>query len=140
VAVLVVVGAAVLAISVALLKPFASRDPVPATMIPAANATVTDVADTYMRAVDSQHCEISRALTLPTTRAWCTDPELISYRRDGEPVAIAGPPGGPNQTCVPYVIETTESADRSLDAGVRPWSLCFTRTAQGWRLSDQGFV
>jgi hypothetical protein len=132
---------AVTVLSLAMMKPFGSREPFRAMTIPPADAAVTDVADSYLSALAAQHCAIARALALRTTpAAWCADPELLSYHRDGATVVIPGPPGGSTQTCVPYLIDTTQSSDHSMPAGVKPWSLCFTRTPQGWRLSDQGHL
>ncbi|GAB3053379.1 hypothetical protein GCM10027053_12270 [Intrasporangium mesophilum] len=131
--------AAFVAAGVAVVRPFAPVEAVPAGSVPPAGASVTEVADAYMRALTAEQCETIRALAVPTTPTWCGDPRLVSYRRDGELRTLPGPPGGQQQTCVPYTIETTASSDHSFDAGSRPWSLCFMHTAHGWRLSDQGF-
>lgn len=76
--------------------------------MPPREASVTEVADTYLQAVAAKNCETVQALTL--TGAWqrCGDPVLLAHHRDGKITTLPGS-GGSRAVCVPYTINTDGS-------------------------------
>ena len=111
--------------------------------LPAAGTDVSTVAAAYLDAAVHQDCAFTSALTVHRqghTFAWCTSPTMTAYRSVGTPVLLPKEQAGRDLQCVPFEMTTTDSADGSLRAGSGPWSLCFTETAEGWRVFDQGHV
>lgn len=124
---IVVGAAAAVGLAYALLNPAAAA---PRGRVPGATAPMSTVADAYLKAAKDEDCGMTRVLTTSHTPAWCDDPRLTSYRLVGRT--------GDDGECMSYVITTTGSSDRSMNAGSEPWSFCFVQTKDGWRLWDQG--
>lgn len=85
-------------------------------------------------------CAFTSALTEGRTLAWCRSPTMTAYRSVGAPAFLPAAQAGTDLQCVPFEMTTTDSADGSIPAGSGPWCLCFTRTAGGWRVHDQGHL
>ncbi|GAA1891101.1 hypothetical protein [Lapillicoccus jejuensis] len=97
-----------------------------------------DVAAVYLDAAVHHDCTTTQALTTGATPAWCTDPTMTSYRNVTGPTLLQQP--GRDLQRVSFTMTNTESAEHSLNPATRPWSLCFARSAAGWRVADQGFL
>jgi hypothetical protein len=96
------------------------------------------VAHIYLRAAFTGNCGLTAALTLSHTWSWCNDPKLLRYRSVGNAGLVPASMAGRNEECVDFQMYTDGSSDGSMPTGWQPWSLCFVRTANGWRLYDQG--
>lgn len=117
---------------------YQAQNPRPRGTVPPASASVTVVAKTYLSAAVQQDCGLTRVLTMSNTWAWCDDPRLLSYNDVRPPFFNPALTSGVDEKCVPFTMETTGSSDGSMNPGIEPWSLRFRKTAEGWRLWDQG--
>jgi hypothetical protein len=107
---------------------------------PAASAAASpgQVAREYLRAAVAANCKVTAELTLSHTWSWCDDPRLLDYRSVASPLHVPASEAGRDEECVPFEMHTKGSSDGSMPVGWAPWELCFTETAAGWRLYDQG--
>ncbi|MGU3409421.1 hypothetical protein ACLBWP_04885 [Microbacterium sp. M1A1_1b] len=92
----------------------------------------------YLAAAKAQHCDVTKALTLDRTWAWCTNPTLRSYTVADDSEVVPFNPGHTEETCVATTVVSTATGEAENMNGERDWEFCFTRTADGWRLTDQG--
>lgn len=118
----------------------ASQPQPPQRPLPAATASLHEVATAYLDAAVQQDCEMTRALTVPGDAfAWCTSPTMTAYRDlTGPTVPTAEQAGGQEEQCLSFEMTGSDAGARSLQSAVRPWSLCFVRTPAGWRVANQG--
>ena len=118
----------------------ASQQEPPQRPLPAAGASLHEVATAYLDAAVRQDCGFTRAMTVREQLfAWCTSPTMTAYRDlTGPTVLTPDQTGGPEQQCLSFRMTSTESGDASLEAGDQPWSLCFVSTPAGWRVANQG--
>jgi hypothetical protein len=110
----------------------------PAGPVPSAAGSPGQVAREYLRAAVTANCKLTAELTLPHTWNWCGDPRLLDYRSVGSPDDVPASEAGRDEECVPFEMHANGSSDGSMPVGWSPWELCFTQTAAGWRLYDQG--
>lgn len=112
----------------------------PQRPLPAASASLHEVATAYLDAAVRQDCGMTRALSTAGARfSWCTSPTMTSYRAlTGPTVLTSKQVDGPEQKCMSFWMTNTESSDGSLQAGDQPWDLCFVSTPAGWRVANQG--
>ena len=116
-----------------------------ASEVPAPDTSVEVMTKTYLRAAKDHDCALTRLLTTPNTFAWCGagthgwfdgDPELQSYRDVGKPELVTKGVAGHAQECVQSTIVQRRMS--GADPGELSWSWCWVRTANGWRLWEQG--
>jgi hypothetical protein len=140
----VTVGAASLATAavvagLTISNPFASHSmTLPASRLLPKSATVTEATTWYLQKAKEQDCAATRAVTLPHTWAWCSNPRLRDFKALGGPVSVPASIAGRDEQCVNFQMFTTGDSEGTIPAGWRPWSLCFVKTQNGLRLYDQG--
>jgi hypothetical protein len=110
----------------------------PSVSAPSAAASPEEVARVYLRAAVTGDCDLTAELTLSHTWNWCNDPRLLDYRSVQSPDYVPASEAGRNEECVAFEMDTHGSSDGSMPTGWQPWSLCFVKTAAGWRMYDQG--
>lgn len=112
----------------------------PRRPLPAASASLHEVATAYLDAAVRQDCEMTRALTIPgDVFAWCTSPTMTAYRDLAGPTALtAEQAGGQEEQCLSFEMTGSEAGAKSLQSAARPWSLCLVSTPAGWRVANQG--
>lgn len=110
-----------------------------------ANASARDVTITYLQAARSGNCVVTLELSASPTNSWCSgplsdfmgEPDLVSYRSVGRPeFEPASQTGDDDEECVPSTIKQTNM--NGAVPGTLYWNWCWTKTAHGWRLNDQG--
>jgi hypothetical protein len=106
--------------------------------LPPAGENVTAVTRAYLIAAKAGKCDVTKALTLDHTWAWCSNPTLKSFEIAGKPEVYPAQKGVPIQTCVPTLVTSHASADAAVFEGRRSWQFCFVHKSDGWRLYDQG--
>lgn len=106
--------------------------------LPPATAGSQQVLTTYLKAAVGKDCTVTRALTAKSTWAWCDSPQMTSYKNVGTMVRLSAAEAGTAMECYPLTVTTTAGDGHGVSAGTRPWTLCFARTAQGYRLVQQG--
>ncbi|MBT2503871.1 hypothetical protein [Curtobacterium sp. ISL-83] len=110
----------------------------------ATNASPETMTRVYLRAAADGDCSLTRRLTLPHTSAWCSaplswltdSPDLVSYRDVGTAVHESEGVADRDQVCVPSTIDQRDLS--GAEPGTMSWEWCWVRTADGWRLWDQG--
>jgi hypothetical protein len=115
-----------------------STSKAPDVPVPPAAASPGQVARAYLRAAFTGDCKLTAELTLSHTWNWCDDPKLLDYRSVQSPDHVPASEVGRDEECVPFQMYTHGSSDGSMPTGWQPWSLCFVKTAAGWRVYDQG--
>jgi hypothetical protein len=106
--------------------------------LPAASADPVSVTKVYLAAAKANKCDVTKALTLSSTWAWCKNPTLKSYTVAEKAEVVPVNPGGTKETCVSTTVTSSASGEQEAMDGERDWSFCFTKTGSGWRLADQG--
>jgi hypothetical protein len=106
--------------------------------LPPKSASVVSVTRTYLAAARGGDCDVTKALTLSSTFAWCTNPTLRSYDVTGDFFVSPAQAGVPRETCVDTTVTSEASGTNLMLDGTHPWSFCFVTTGNGWRLRDQG--
>jgi hypothetical protein len=92
----------------------------------------------YLSAAKSNRCDVTKALTLSSTWAWCENPTLQSYTVAERSKAVPFHPGGSEETCVATTVTSKASEEAESMDGEHDWNFCFEETGSGWRLADQG--
>lgn len=108
------------------------------------HASPREMTVAYLRAAQGGDCVSTWALTTPHTGAWCGgplahalgEPDLKAYRAVGQAEFVPKSAGGAAEECVPSLI--TQTNMNGAAPGSMQWSWCWTKTAHGWRLYDQG--
>ncbi len=112
---------------------------------PARDASPREYTLAYLRAAKAHDCALLDHLGADGTTDWCPraptdwtdgEPELLAYRDVGKPYAVSAEQAAHAEECVPSVI--TQRWMNGRDAGTIDWSWCWARTADGWRLVDEG--
>jgi hypothetical protein len=89
-----------------------SRDPVALTKV-------------YLSAAKSKRCDVTKALTLSSTWAWCENPTLQSYTVATKSKAVPFNPGGSKETCVATTVTSKASEEAESMDGKHGWDFCF---------------
>jgi len=92
----------------------------------------------YLAAAKAKKCDVTKALTSSRTWAWCTNPTLQSYTVASKAEVVPFNPGHRKETCVATTVTSKASGEQEPMNGKREWSFCYTKTGDGWRLTDQG--
>ncbi|MFC4242638.1 hypothetical protein ACFOYW_04570 [Gryllotalpicola reticulitermitis] len=108
-------------------------------------ATPRQMTTTYLRDARWGNCPATLALTLAHTNPWCNDllayavglPRLESYRVTSNAQLVPKSVGGANEECVQSTVRAPHFQGPGMAATFQ-WGWCWTRTAHGWRLYDQG--
>ena len=106
--------------------------------LPPSSATAVEVTKVYLAAAKAQRCDVTKALTLDSTWAWCRNPTLRKYAVADKAESVPFNPGHTTESCVDTTVTSRASEESESMNGTRTWSFCFTKTASGWRLTDQG--
>ncbi|MFC4244548.1 hypothetical protein ACFOYW_14315 [Gryllotalpicola reticulitermitis] len=109
------------------------------------HATPRQMTITYLRDARWGNCPATLALTLAHTDPWCNDllayavglPPLVSYRVTGNAQFVPRAEGGANEECVQSTVRAPGFQGPGIAATFQ-WGWCWTKTAHGWRLYDQG--
>lgn len=110
----------------------------------AEDASPQAMTTVYLRAAEHGDCALTERLTTSDSFAWCAAPgawltgapELVSYRDVGSAAPGTVGRGGRTEVCVPATID--QRALSGAEAGTLRWNWCWVRTADGWRVGDQG--
>lgn len=122
----------VLAAGLALMTGCSSPD------LPPSSATPVEVAKAYLAAAKAQRCDVTKALTLDNTWAWCRNPTLRDYTVADKAESVPFNPGHTTESCVDTTVTSRAAEEAEPMNGTHAWSFCFTKTTSGWRLTDQG--
>jgi hypothetical protein len=106
--------------------------------LPPSSATAVEVTKVYLAAAKAQRCDVTKALTLDNTWAWCRNPTLRKYTVADKAESVPFNPGHTTESCVDTTVTSRASGEAEPMNGTRAWSFCYTKTASGWRLTDQG--
>lgn len=106
--------------------------------LPPSSASPVEVTKAYLAAAEAQRCDVTKALTLDSTWAWCRNPTLRKYTVADKAESVPFTPGHTTESCVDTTVTSRASEESEPMNGTRTWSFCFTKTASGWRLTDQG--
>lgn len=110
----------------------------PASQLPPASASVTDVTKWYLQKVEAQDCTAVRSLTMSDAGVWCAEPHLKAYKNLQGPDHYDASWLGKPVDCLSFERLTPGTSDHSVPSGWSSWELCFNKTAAGWRLYSQG--
>lgn len=105
--------------------------------LPPATADSQQVLTAYLKAAVGKDCTVTRGLTASSTWAWCDSPRMTAYKNVGKVVSLTAAEAGRAMECYPLTVTTTAGASHGVAAGTRPWTLCFGKTSQGYRLVEQ---
>lgn len=110
----------------------------------AEDASPVTMTKVYLDAAEHGDCALTARLTTSHSFSWCsapiawlTDaPELLDHRDVG--TAEVAPTGsvGRTEECVSATID--QRGLSGADAQTLRWGWCWVRTADGWRVRDQG--
>lgn len=110
----------------------------------AENASPETMTRIYLQGAEHGDCILTRRLTTAHTGSWCAapftwlngEPELVSHRGVGKAESVSEGVADRNQVCVASTIDQRGMSGE--EPGTMSWSWCWIRTADGWRLWDQG--
>jgi pectin methylesterase-like acyl-CoA thioesterase len=106
--------------------------------LPAKSTDPVALTKVYLAAAKSKKCDVTKALTRSSTWAWCENPTLLSYTVADKAEVVPFNPGGTKETCVSTTVTSKASGEQEMMNGERDWNFCYTKTGDGWRLTDQG--
>ena len=106
--------------------------------LPPASTGPVALTKVYLAAAKAKKCDVTKALTRSSTWAWCENPTLQSYTVADKAEVVPFNPGNTKETCVATTITSKASGEQEMMDGKRDWSFCYTKTDDGWRLTDQG--
>ncbi|WIE55625.1 hypothetical protein [Curtobacterium sp. MCBD17_003] len=121
-------------------------------LLPAPDTPVRQVLLVYLRAAKAHQCRVTAALMAPDgperDAPWCgtrrhtwwsdDDPDLVSYGNVGRTSHVSAEHAPAAEECIP--VDIVQKGMSGADPGSLPgWEFCFTHTADGWRLFDEGY-
>jgi hypothetical protein len=92
----------------------------------------------YLAAAKAGDCQLTRALTLPSTWSWCTHPKALDYRSIRKPQRVQPKIIGGVKGVVSVPFEVKTDGGSGIPPGWMYWSFDLIRTNDGWRVRDQG--
>ena len=111
--------------------------------VPAASASVSVVARTYLEAAEHNDCGLTRALTDARSgmAPWCRHPHVVSFHNLETPISSPATESSGNEaeSVVHFHFVIAGGADAGFSSNAdQVWGLWFRHTPAGWRVWDQG--